>query len=61
MSYGKIITEEEEIKKKMKELKEIINIFNNNIDELIFKLNKIKENIKIYYKINEVIFQIILS
>ena len=61
MSYGKIITEEEEIKKKMKELKEIINIFNNNIDELIFKSNKIKENIKIYYKINEVIFQIILS
>jgi len=61
MSYGKIIPEEEEIKKKIKELKEIINIFNNNIDELIFKLNKIKENIKIYYKINEVIFQIILS
>jgi len=53
ISYGKIITEEEEIKKKIKELEEIINIFNDNIDEIIYKLNKIKENIKIYYKINK--------
>ena len=53
ISYGKIIKEEKEIKKKIKELKEIINIFNDNIDEIIYKLNKIKENIKIYYRINE--------
>jgi len=53
ISYGKIIPEEEEIKKKIKELKEIINIFNNNIDEIINKLKNIKENMKIYYKINE--------
>ena len=53
ISYGKIITEEEEIKKKIKELEEIINIFNDTIDMIIYKLNKIKENIKIYYKINK--------
>ena len=53
ISYGKIITEEEEMKKKIKELEEIINIFNNNIDEIIYKLNNIKENIRIYYKINK--------
>ena len=56
ISYVKIIPEEEEIKRKIKEIKEIkeiINKFNENIDEIIYKLNKIKENIKIYYKINE--------
>jgi len=53
ISYGKIIPEEEEIKKKIKELKEIINIFNKNIDKIIYQLNKIKQNIEIYYKINE--------
>ena len=53
ISYGKIITEEEEIKNKIKELKEMINIFIDNIDEIIYKLKYIKENIKIYYEINE--------
>ena len=53
ISYGKILSDEEEIKKILKELEKEINIFNNNIDEIIYKLNYIKENMKIYYKINE--------
>jgi len=39
------------IKNNIKELRENIDIFNNNIDKIINKLNKVKENIEIYYKI----------
>jgi len=49
-SYGKIIIDEVEIKKK---IKEIIDIFNNNIDKIIYKLNKIKESMKVFFRINE--------
>ena len=53
ISYEKIIPEEEEIKKKIKELKEIINIFKENLDEILNKLNNIKEKMKKNYKINK--------
>ena len=40
ISLGKLIIEDDKIKKRMEEMKEEINIFNNNIKEKINKLNK---------------------
>ena len=53
---GKLIIEDDKIKKSMEEMKKEIDIFNNNIKEKIDKLNKIIENIEEYYNIiNEII------
>ena len=41
----------------MDELKAAINIFNNNISKIINKLNKVMNNIDIYYKINDEILK----
>ena len=49
--YGKLIIEDNKIKKRMEEIKREIDIFNNNIKEEIRKLNKIIENMEEYYKI----------
>jgi len=46
-----IMPDLDKIKNNIKELRENIDIFNNNIDKIINKLNKVKENIEIYYKI----------
>ena len=46
-----IIPDLDEIKNKIKELRENINIFNNNIEKIINKLKKVMDNIEIYYKI----------
>ena len=42
-----IIPDLDEIKNNIKELRENIDIFNNNIEKIINKLNKVKENIEI--------------
>ena len=51
--YDNIIPDIEKIREEMKELKEEIEKFNKNIKNIIRKLNKVKENMEIYYKINE--------
>ena len=51
--YDNILPDIEKIREEMKELKEEIEIFNKNIKNIIRKLNKVKENMEIYYKINE--------
>ena len=50
--FKDIIPDNEKLKEYMKELRKIIDIFNNNIEEIINKLKKVKENIEIYYNIN---------
>ena len=48
--------EDNEIKKKMEEIKKEIDIFNNNIEQKINKLKIIKENIEQYFEIiNDII------
>jgi len=46
-----IIPDLDKIKNNVKELRENIDIFNNNINNIISKLNKVKENIEKYYNI----------
>ena len=56
ISLGKLIIEDDKIKKRMEEMKKEIDIFNNNIKEKINKLTLISENIEEYYNIiNEII------
>ena len=55
ISFGEMIPNENEIKEYMNKLRESIDLFKNNIKEIIFKLNKIIENMKIYYNINSYI------
>ena len=50
--FEDIIPNNDKIKEKMNELRKSIDIFNNNIEELIKKLEKVKENMEIYYNIN---------
>ena len=40
------------IRKKMNDLKIIINKFKNNLEEIILKLKKLQNNLDIYYNIN---------
>lgn len=42
-----------EINKKMKELRNSIDIFKQNVADIINKLNNVADNFEIYYKINE--------
>ena len=51
IDFGDIIISEEDNIKEKDKLKEYINILNNNINEIIKILNKVKENMDIYYKI----------
>ena len=51
-----IMPDLDKIENNIKELKENIDIFNNNIEKIINKLRKVKENIEIYYKIYNNIF-----
>ena len=53
VSYGKILPNKEELNKKMKDIRIKINIFINDIKNMINKLQKVIENIEILYKINE--------
>ena len=49
--YGDIIPNKNELLDKLNDFRNIINIFNENIDEIIKKLNNVKDNIEILYKI----------
>ena len=51
-SFGNMMPNIEEIKRKMLELRKSIDIFNDNIKEIMSKLIKVKDNLEIYYKIN---------
>ena len=50
--YSKILPNIEKIKSEMEELRKKINIFNEHILDIINKLNKVKDIIEIYSKIN---------
>jgi len=50
--YEDIIPNNDKIKEYIKDLRQSIDIFNKNIEEIITKLEKVKENIEIYYNIN---------
>ena len=57
IDFTDIIPNEEENRKEMNELKEYINKLNEDINNnIIIKLNKVKENIEIFYKIYNNIF-----
>ena len=45
------------LKKKLSELRQTIDIFENNLKEIISILNKVAQNIELYYNINNNIFQ----
>jgi len=47
--YDDMILSEEDNKKEINKLKDYINKFNNNINDIIDKLNKVKYNMNIYY------------
>ena len=51
--FEDIIPNNDEIKEYMEELRKSIDIFNKNIEEIIYKLIKVKENIEKYYNINK--------
>ena len=52
-----MIPNENELNKFMKELRESIDKFKKNIEEIEYRLNEVKENIEIYYRINEEIIK----
>ena len=58
ISYADIMPSNDKIKENMNKLKESIDIFNKNIEEIINKLKKVKENMEIYFKINNNIINI---
>ena len=49
--YGELISNSKQIKLKENELRETIDKFNENIKDIIKKLNKVMENMEKYYKI----------
>ena len=50
-SFGNIFPEKDELLLKLSETRKIIEVFKNNIKEIIHKLNYVKENIEILYNI----------
>ena len=52
INYEDMIPNENKIKEYMNKLKELINILKNNIEDIKNKLNKVIENMQIYYNIN---------
>ena len=57
MSYGKLVPDNEILENNNKELKDVINKTKNNIIEIINKLNKIMNDLDLYYKINNRIYE----
>ena len=55
--YGQIMPDKNDIKTKLEELKQTIDIFENNIKDIVKILNKVVQNIELYYKIKNNIFQ----
>jgi len=58
ISFGKIMTNKDKFFEKLNKFKQIKNDFIENIKDIITKLNKVKENIELLYKINEQIINI---
>ena len=56
ISFGKIIPNRDNILNKLKEIRNMIDIFNNDISDIINKLKKVNDNIEILYDINNYIF-----
>lgn len=48
--YGDILPEKEELLKKLNDFRSIINTFNNDIGNIINKLNCVKDNVEKLYK-----------
>ena len=57
ISFGQLIPEEKELNTYMDHLKGIIKKFNEEVDDIINKLNKIKKNMSYYYNISKSIIQ----
>ena len=53
INFIDILPNKEDLNKKMKELKETINLFDNNVNIIVNMLNEVKNKIDIYFKINE--------
>ena len=53
INYGKLIPNEDKINGILKQLDKLINILKSDIDEIIEKLNNIKNNFELYYNINK--------
>ena len=51
ISYGAILPEKEELIKKLDEYRNIVATFNNDINQIIYKLLNVRENIEILYNI----------
>ena len=49
--YGEIFQDKNELLSKLKDLRNIIDIFNQDMKELIIKINSVKENLEILYNI----------
>ena len=52
ISYEDILIDIKELKKKMNNLEKVINKFKMNLEEIINKFQKLKDNLDIYYNIN---------
>ena len=52
IEFGDLVINEEKNRKEINRLKECISKFTNNINDIIEILNKVKDNINIYYNIN---------
>jgi len=55
--YGKIMPNKDDIKKKLEELRQTIDAFENNIKEIIEELNKVTQKMELYYNIKNNIFK----
>ena len=49
--FGEILHDKNELLNKLKDLRNMIDIFNQDMDELINKVNKLKENLEVLYNI----------
>jgi hypothetical protein len=52
-SFGKLIKDKNDLLPKLEELKNSLDIFNNNINKIIEIINSIKSNLEHYYKLEE--------
>ena len=50
--FGKILPNIDDLKNKKNELRKIIDRFNDDIQNIIKQFNKVKDNLEIFYKIN---------
>ena len=51
ISYGAILPEKDELIKKLEDYRAIVETFNNNINQIIYKLSNVKDNIELLFNI----------